>query len=158
VFPSGSKHLKTAFASISPVAFFGSAVIAIGLIVYASIAPQSANALFEQANNWVTAEAGWFYMLAVGIFVVFLLSLAMSPFGKIKLGPDDSVPDYGYGTWVAMLFSAGMGIGIVFYGVAEPITHFSMPPDAEQRSAQAARDAMEITFFHWACMPGPYTQ
>lgn len=136
-------------ASISPVTFFGSAIIALGLILYASIAPQSANALFEHANNWVLAEAGWFYMLAVGIFVLFLLALAVSPLGRIKLGPDDSVPDYGYGTWVAMLFSAGMGIGIVFYGVAEPITHFSIPPDAEPRSAQAARDAMEITFFHW---------
>lgn len=149
MFPPGPKLLKTAFASISPVTFFGSAVVAIGLILYASIAPESANALFEHANNWVTAEAGWFYMLAVGIFVVFLLSLAVSPFGRIKLGPDDSVPEYGYGTWVAMLFSAGMGIGIVFYGVAEPITHFSTPPDAEPRTAQAARDAMEITFFHW---------
>jgi choline/glycine/proline betaine transport protein len=135
--------------SISPVTFFGSAIIALGLILYASIAPQSANAFFEHANAWVLAEAGWFYMLAVGIFVLFLLALAVSPLGRIKLGPDDSVPDYGYGTWVAMLFSAGMGIGIVFYGVAEPITHFSTPPDAEPRTAQAARDAMEITFFHW---------
>src|SRR3546814_5856515 len=63
--------------------------------------------------------------------------------------PDDSVPDYKYGTWVAMLFSAGMGIGIVFYGVAEPIMHFSQPPDAPPRSVEAAREAMEITFFHW---------
>src|SRR3546814_11963868 len=73
----------------------------------------------------------------------------MSSLGKVKLGPDDSVPDYKFGTWVAMLFSAGMGIGIVFYGVAEPIMHFAQPPDAVPRSAQAARDAMGITFFHW---------
>jgi choline/glycine/proline betaine transport protein len=88
-------------------------------------------------------------MLAVAAFVIFLLGLALSRHGNIKLGPDESVPDYSYGTWVAMLFSAGMGIGIVFYGVAEPITHFSTPPDAPARSTQAARDAMEITFFHW---------
>jgi choline/glycine/proline betaine transport protein len=131
------------------VTFFGSAIIAIGLILYASIVPQSAAALFQSANNWIVAEVGWFYLLSVGIFVVFLLGLAISPFGAIKLGPDESVPDYSYGTWIAMLFSAGMGIGIVFYGVAEPITHFSTPPDAEPRSAQAARDALEITFFHW---------
>jgi choline/glycine/proline betaine transport protein len=87
-------------------------------------------------------------MLSVGFFVMFLLGLIVGPLGSVKLGPDAAVPDYGYGTWIAMLFSAGMGIGIVFYGVAEPITHFSMPPDAEPRSAQAARDAMEVTFFH----------
>ncbi|WP_199748493.1 BCCT family transporter [Candidimonas sp. SYP-B2681] len=134
---------------IAPVTFIGSAVIALGLIVYASIWPQSAAAIFSGANAWIIAEAGWFYMLSVGIFVIFLLGLAMSSLGKVKLGPDDSVPDYKYGTWVAMLFSAGMGIGIVFYGVAEPIMHFAQPPDAVPRSAQAARDAMGITFFHW---------
>jgi choline/glycine/proline betaine transport protein len=141
--------LKTALAGISPVTFFGSALIAFGLILYASLAPQQAATLFEQANAWVIAEAGWFYMLSVGFFVMFLLGLIVSPLGSVKLGPDEAVPDYGYGTWIAMLFSAGMGIGIVFYGVAEPITHFSTPPDAEPRSAQAARDAMEVTFFHW---------
>jgi choline/glycine/proline betaine transport protein len=142
-------RLNSAQAGISPVTFFGSAVIAIGLILYASVFPQSAAALFERANNWIIAEAGWFYMLAVGIFVIFLLGLVVSPLGSIKLGPDESVPDYGSGTWIAMLFSAGMGIGIVFYGVAEPIMHFSMPPDAAPRTPQAARDAMEVTFFHW---------
>ena len=134
---------------IAPVTFFGSAVVSLGLILFAGFAPESAANLFQGVNAWVVAEAGWFYMLAVGGFVIFLLGLALSPHGNIKLGPDESVPDYSYGTWVAMLFSAGMGIGIVFYGVAEPITHFSAPPDAPPRSVQAARDAMEITFFHW---------
>ncbi len=135
--------------SISPISFFGSALISLGLILFVVLRPERATGLFEAANNWIISEAGWFYMLAVGGFVIFLLGLAISRLGAIKLGPDESVPDYSYGTWVAMLFSAGMGIGIVFYGVAEPITHFSIPPDAEPRSAQAARDAMEITFFHW---------
>ena len=136
-------------SGISPISFFGSAVISLGLILFATVAPESAAKLFQGANNWIVKEAGWFYMLAVAGFVVFLIGVAVSPLGKIKLGPDESVPDYTYGTWVAMLFSGGMGIGIVFYGVAEPITHFSAPPDAPARSAQAARDAMEITFFHW---------
>lgn len=134
---------------ISPITFFGSAIVSLGLILFATLAPEAAANLFQGANDWVVAEAGWFYMLAVAVFVIFLLGLALSPHGNIKLGPDESVPDYSYGTWVAMLFSAGMGIGIVFYGVAEPITHFSTPPDAPPRSIQAARDAMEITFFHW---------
>lgn len=129
--------------------FFGSAVLALALIAYASINPDHAAAQFKVVNDWIVSEAGWFYLLAVGFFVVFLIGLAISQLGRIKLGPDESTPDYSYGTWLAMLFSAGMGIGIVFYGVAEPIMHFSTPPEADPRSIQAARDAMEITFFHW---------
>ena len=136
-------------STISPLTFLGSALIALALIGYASFSPERAARLFKHANDWIVAEAGWFYLLAVGFFVLFLVGIAISSYGRIKLGPDESVPDYSYGTWVAMLFSAGMGIGIVFYGVAEPIMHFSTPPDAEPRSVQAMRDAMEITFFHW---------
>src|SRR3546814_11054964 len=113
------RAIGTALGSIAPITFFGSAAIAIGLILYASLAPDSAAVVFEGANDWLVTEAGWFYMLAVGIFVLFLLGLAISPLGAVRLGPDESVPDYGYGTWVALLFSAGMGLGIVFYGIAE---------------------------------------
>ncbi|HVK92882.1 MAG TPA: BCCT family transporter [Mycoplana sp.] len=141
--------MKQPLTGISPISFYGSAFVSLGLILFASLFPDAAAVMFQHANAWIVAEAGWFYMLAVGGFVVFLLVLAISPLGKVKLGPDEAVPDYSYGTWVAMLFSAGMGIGIVFYGVAEPITHFSFPPDAEPRTPQAARDAMELTFFHW---------
>lgn len=141
--------MRLNLSGIAPVTFIGSAVIALGLIAYAVIQPDAAAALFAGVNKWIINEVGWFYMLSVGIFVVFLLGLALSQLGKVKLGPDDSVPDYKYGTWVAMLFSAGMGIGIVFYGVAEPIMHFAHPPDASPHTAAAAQDAMEITFFHW---------
>lgn len=134
---------------IAPLPFFGSAILSLGLILFASLAPDAASDWFKGANAWIVREMGWFYMLAVGGFVIFLLWLAFSPLGKVKLGPDESVPDYSYGTWIAMLFSAGMGIGIVFYGVAEPIMHFSAPPDADPRTPAAARDAMSITFFHW---------
>lgn len=136
-------------AGVAPVTFIGSAIIALGLIVYAIVAPDTAATMFSAANAWVIHDVGWFYMLAVGGFVIFLLGLAASRLGRVRLGPDDAQPDYKFGTWVAMLFSAGMGIGIVFYGVAEPIMHFSTPPDAAPRSIPAARDAMEITFFHW---------
>lgn len=134
---------------IAPVTFFGSALVALGLILFASLRPERAAAMFETANTWIILDVGWFYMLAVGIFVVFLFGLAVSSLGRVRLGPDDSQPDYKFSTWVAMLFSAGMGIGIVFYGVAEPITHFSAPPDAMPGTPQAARDAMQVTFFHW---------
>ncbi|WP_257558170.1 BCCT family transporter [Sphingobium sp. CFD-2] len=142
------RHLPS-LRDIAPVTFFGSAIVALGLIVFASLLPRRAAAVFEGANAWIILEAGWFYLLTVGIFVVFLFGVAISSFGTVRLGPDDAEPDYKFRTWVAMLFSAGMGIGIVFFGVAEPITHFSAPPDAEPGTAQAARDAMEVTFFHW---------
>lgn len=148
-----ARNAKLAWApsvrDVSPVTFFGSAIIAIGLIVFASVFPHRAASLFASANAWIIRDVGWFYMLCVGIFVIFLFILAGSPLGRVRLGPDDSEPDYKFSTWVAMLFSGGMGIGIVFYGVAEPITHFSNPPDAAPGTAQAARDAMEVTFFHW---------
>lgn len=134
---------------IAPFTFFGSAMVAIGLIVFASAMPERAAATFRIANRWVVDDAGWFYMLSVAIFLLFVLGLAVSPMGRIRLGPDDAEPDYPFGTWAAMLFSAGMGIGIVFYGVAEPITHFAAPPDAAPGTAAAARDAMQVTFFHW---------
>lgn len=73
----------------------------------------------------------------------------MSSFGDIRLGPDSSEPDFSYASWMAMLFSAGMGIGLMFFGVAEPISHYFSPPTIEGGTAQAAREAMEITFFHW---------
>ncbi|WP_435170613.1 BCCT family transporter [Falsirhodobacter sp. 1013] len=134
---------------VAPLPFFGSAIVSLGLIILACAAPETAAAWFQAANDWIVREVGWYYMLAVGGFVVFLLILAISPLGKVKLGPDESVPDYSLGTWIAMLFSGGMGIGIVFYGVAEPIMHFSSPPDAAAGTPAAARDAMAITFFHW---------
>jgi choline/glycine/proline betaine transport protein len=134
---------------VAPLPFFGSAIISLGLIIMACLAPDTSARWFQSANDWIIRELGWYYMLAVGGFVVFLLFLAISPLGKVKLGPDESSPDYSFGTWIAMLFSGGMGIGIVFYGVAEPIMHFSNPPDALAGSPDAARDAMAITFFHW---------
>ena len=118
--------MKQPLTGISPISFYGSAIISLGLIIFASAAPDAAAAVFKRANDWIIGEAGWFYMLAVGGFVIFLLLLAISPLGRIKLGPDEAEPDYSYGTWVAMLFSAGMGIGIVFYGVAEPIMHSAL--------------------------------
>jgi choline/glycine/proline betaine transport protein len=97
----------------------------------------------------VTETAGWFYVLAVAGFLIFVVLLGVSDFGKIKLGPDHSEPDYSYASWFAMLFSAGMGIGLMFFGVAEPVMHYVNPPVGEGETVAAAREAMRITFFHW---------
>lgn len=87
--------------------------------------------------------------MAVAGFLVFVVSLGFSRFGRVRLGPDHSEPDYSNLSWFAMLFSAGMGIGLMFFGVAEPIMHYTSPPVGEPETVEAARQAMRITFFHW---------
>ena len=134
---------------INPPVFFGAALIAILMVAYTITMPESASAAFSAVQGWIVGSAGWFYILAVAIFLVFVVMLAASDYGRIRLGPDHSEPDYSYKSWFAMLFSAGMGIGLMFYGVAEPVMHMMTPPAAAPETVDAARDAMRITFFHW---------
>lgn len=97
----------------------------------------------------IASNFGWLYILAVTGFVLFAAILAGSRFGRVRLGRDEDRPEFSTTSWFAMLFSAGMGIGLLFFSVAEPITHFTKPPEATERSLEAAREAMVITFFHW---------
>jgi len=92
---------------------------------------------------------GWFYILAVGLFLLFVIGVFFSPYGSIRLGREDDEPEFSYPTWFAMLFSAGMGIGLLFYGVAEPILHYTAPPFGNGGTLEAARQAMTLTFLHW---------
>ena len=103
----------------------------------------------EHVNDFINTYFGWFYILSVSIFVVFVLVLMTSKYGKIRLSSDDSPPSYSYFSWLAMLFSAGMGIGLLFYGVAEPIKHFTEPPIGSGETIEAAKTAMNISFLHW---------
>ena len=136
-------------ATINRPVFFISSVI-IGLIVIVGVVfPDGAANLFSAVQGRILDSFGWFYLLAVGIFVFTVLFLAMSRYGRLKLGPDDAEPEYSYISWLAMLFAAGMGIGLMFYGVAEPVLHYSVPPEAEPGTIDAARQAMSITYFHW---------
>lgn len=109
----------------------------------------AANAVF----NYLTTNFGWFYLLAMFFFVVFMAYIACSKFGNIRLGPDDSRPEYSYISWFAMLFSAGMGIGLVFWGVAEPLNHFVAPLGAQPGTPEAANFAIYTSFFHWGIHP-----
>ncbi|MFA9477490.1 BCCT family transporter [Phycisphaerales bacterium AB-hyl4] len=103
-----------------------------------------------QVRHAITDWLGWLYIVSVGFFLLFVLYLWVSPFGRIKLGRDDDEPEFTNLTWFAMLFSAGMGIGLLFWSVAEPIAHFTAPPGGmEGESETAARHAMTLTFFHW---------
>ncbi|QVQ24359.1 BCCT family transporter [Achromobacter deleyi] len=135
--------------TINRPVFFTSALFTVLLVGFAIIAPKAAQDLFESVQAWILGNASWFYILVVAIILLSVAFLAISRYGDIKLGPDHSEPDYRNFTWFAMLFSAGMGIGLMFFGVAEPVMHFMSPPVGEGGTAAAARESMKITFFHW---------
>ena len=141
--------MKINLSSINRSVFFSSTVIIVSLLVITLFSPQFASRFFTDLQQSITTNGGWFYVLTVGVILGFVLYLSMSRFGSIKLGPDHSVPDYKLSTWISMLFAAGMGIGLMFFGVAEPIMHYVSPPIAEKGSLESIKEAMKITFFHW---------
>jgi choline/glycine/proline betaine transport protein len=111
--------------------------------------PDEASMFFSMLQNWLLDKVGWIYILGMAIFVCLSIFLMVSRLGDIRLGPDHSKAEYSNLSWFAMLFAAGMGIGLMFFSVAEPLQHFISPPMAESGSTEAARNAMNITFFHW---------
>ncbi|MGE4355098.1 BCCT family transporter [Halothiobacillus sp.] len=132
------------------VPVFIPSIIVITLLVAGTVAdPKLAGDAFSSTLAFITNDFGWFYMLAVALFLIFIVVVAISPWGKIKLGPDHSEPEYSFSAWFAMLFSAGYGIALLFFGVAEPVLHYADPPVGDPRTIEAARQSMQITFFHW---------
>ena len=131
--------------------FVPSSAIIIGFVLAAVIWPESMNNGLAKANEYVVNTIGWYYVLLTFVFVIFAIWLAISEYGDIKLSKDDEEPEFGYLSWFAMLFSAGMGIGLMFWGVAEPLFHFAGPPPGteEGSAADMANAAMGRTFLHW---------
>ncbi len=140
---------ETRTPTINRPVFFPAAIFTLMLVAFATLAPQSAQNQIDTVQRWILGNVSWFYILVVAIILLAVVFLAVSRYGDIKLGPDHSEPDYRNFTWFAMLFSAGMGIGLMFFGVAEPVMHFMSPPVGEGGTVIAAREAMKITFFHW---------
>lgn len=126
------------------------AVIVTLLLVIGTISnPQLAGETFAGVLAFLTETFGWFYMLAVAFFLVFIVVVGLSNWGKTKLGPDHAEPQYSFPAWFAMLFSAGYGIALLFFGVAEPVLHYAAPPSGAPETVDAAQQAMQIAFFHW---------
>ncbi|OYO30122.1 choline transporter [Janthinobacterium sp. PC23-8] len=134
---------------VNPPVFFISAALIIAFVLFGALFPQQASSVFDTLQARIVHDFGWFYILAVALFLIFVIFLMLSRYGDVRLGPDDSEPEYSYLSWFAMLFSAGMGIGLLFFGVAEPIQHYASPPVGEGSTIEAARQAMILTFFHW---------
>lgn len=126
------------------------AVIVVVLMLIGTISnPQAAGKAFADVLEYVTKTFGWYYMLAVAFFLIFIVSLTFTRWGDIKLGPDHAEPEYSFISWFAMLFSAGYGIALLFFGVAEPVLHYASPPEGSGLTVGSAQEAMQIAFFHW---------
>ncbi|OWA34120.1 choline transporter [Saccharibacillus sp. O16] len=132
------------------VFYIAAAILAV-LVLIGVIAPDRLESMTAYVQALLTDTFGWYYLIAVTAFVAVCIYLLVSPLGRIKLGKQDDVPDYSLPTWIAMLFSAGVGIGLVFYGAYEPLNHYAVSaPTGDTGTDQAVRDAMQYTFFHWS--------
>lgn len=122
-------------------------ILAVG---YGAFASESFQSVTENMKQFITSSFGWYYLLVVSAIVLFCLFFIISPVGQIRLGKPDERPEYSRMSWFAMLFSAGMGIGLVFWGAAEPLSHFAISTaSAEPGSQEAFKESMRYTFFHW---------
>ncbi len=137
------------------VVFGVTAVIAVAFVAWGFLSTKTLGSASSTALDWTVTNTGWLFVVLASAFVVFVIWLAAGRFGNIPLGTDDEEPEFRTVSWVAMMFSAGMGIGLMFYGVAEPISHFTTPPPGtgEAGNPQAVQTAMATTLFHWTLHP-----
>lgn len=134
---------------ISKVFYITIALIIVA-VSYGVIAPESFAAVTTNVKNFVASTFGWYYMVLMSCMVALAIFFVLSPFGKIRLGKDKERPQFSTITWIAMLFSAGMGIGLVFYGAAEPLSHFAVDPATEDPNTAAAfKEGLRQSYFHW---------
>lgn len=137
-------------STVATRVFVPAAAVILAVVAITLLFPQQFSDFITEGNQVVIDSIGWYYVLIVTGFVFFALWLAFSRLGDVTLGKDGEEPQYGLGSWFAMLFAAGMGIGLVFYGAAEPLIHFAGPPPGVEGSDQAvAQAAMNRTFLHW---------
>ena len=155
--PSEQRH---ADYPLDKAVFGVAAAIILVFVAWGALQPKKFSSFTGESLSWLTTNFGWLFVLISAGFVAFSFYLAVSRYGNIKLGPDDSQPEFSTFSWVSMMFATGMGIGLIFWGVAEPLTFLTseaegnIPPGVSSRnSAEAARGAMEHTYFHWGFHP-----
>ncbi|MFU8946461.1 BCCT family transporter [Mycetocola zhadangensis] len=130
--------------------FWPAAIVVLVFVAFAIIFPDAAESLFAGIQAGIVSNFNWYYVLIAAFFVIFSLWVGFSRFGDIKLGKDDDEPEFSLGSWFSLLFAAGMGIGLVFYGVGEPLSHFANPrPGVEGTPSQLAQQALSQTYLHW---------
>src|SRR5699024_2784528 len=130
--------------------FFISIALIIMAVGYGALAPESFADVTATVKDFIASRFGWYYMLLMSFMVALAIFFILSPYGKIRLGKDHERPQFSTATWIAMLFSAGMGIGLVFYGAAEPLSHFAIDPATEDPNTAAAfKEGLRQSYFHW---------
>ncbi|MBY9076047.1 choline BCCT transporter BetT [Nocardioides sp. WL0053] len=136
-------------AKIRPVVFLTSAAVTLAIAIWAIIAPTAAADTIGVLVGWTTSWFGWFYILLATVVLVFVVFLGVSRYGRTKLGPEHSQPEFSTFSWAAMLFAAGIGTDLMFFSVAEPVTQYLAPPVGQGETVQAAREASTWTLFHY---------
>jgi len=136
-----------------PIVFWVSVAISAALVIWGILATESFGKAVDAVFNFLVGNFGWSYLAFVSIVLGLTLVVGLSKFGEIKLGKPDEEPEFSTGSWFAMLFSAGMGIGLVFWGVAEPIKHYASPPFGDGQTVESALLAIRYSFFHWGLHP-----
>ncbi len=147
----GQDNVQVFGLDIHNPVFLVSAVLVVAFVIGTLIFLDSAGAAFADLRVWITTKFDWTFMISANVFVVFSLVVAYSRLGRVRLGGPDAKPRYGYPGWLAMLFAAGVGIGLMFFGVLEPVTHTLNPPlgiDAADRDTAAAA-GMSAAILHW---------
>ncbi|MGP0630125.1 BCCT family transporter [Nitrospina sp. 32_T5] len=137
------------FTRTNPPVFVTAAAIMFLFILYGTLFTKTAQDVFTAVQTFVTGHFSWVFTITTCLLLFFALFLLFSPYGKIRLGKDSDRPEFSFATWFAMLFSAGMGIGLIYWSVAEPISHYKNPPISVPETERAAEQAMQLTFFHW---------
>ena len=151
----GQDNIQFLGLDIHNPVFLISSIVIFGFVLIVLMFQEGAASFFGELRPWLTSTFDWLFMGAANLFVLFCLFLIVTPLGKIRLGGADAKPDYSYAGWFAMLFAAGMGIGLMFFGVLEPVYHFQNPPlglDAEDTEAARAL-GMAATIYHWGLHP-----
>ena len=140
-------------SKIGLVFYISTALVAL-FVLWGALSPSSLNVAAKSALDWMIEKFGWFYMLITALFIFFVIILALSPYGKIRLGKQDETPDYSWFSWISMLFAAGIGVGFVFWGVAEPVLYYIDPPEGfVAGTREAAVAGLRYGAYHWALHP-----
>ena len=146
---SAPSAAEAATPRMNPPVFYSSAALILVFALVVMGAPEQAGAWLLRAQTWAADSVGWYYLLAMTLYLVFVVVTALSGYGKIKLGADHDEPEFSYLSWAGMLFAAGISITLFFFCVSEPLTHFAQPPQGEAGTREAARQAMQLLFLHW---------
>lgn len=149
----GQDNIRTLGMDIHNPVFVISAGVVLLFVLFSLIFTADAKALLEGSKAWSIDNFDWLFMISANVFLIFCIALIFSPFGKIRFGGNDAKADFSYLSWLAMLFAAGMGIGLMFWGTAEPVAYFTnywgTPLGVTEKTPEAAELAMAATMYHW---------